>query len=130
MIAKRTKHLKLGLLPRMDARPRAKGGWTFRYYTYDRKYINLGHDRAEAIKRVLEMERRAPDTGTVAELLREYMASGSFKNELVARTQDDYIAASKEILERFADMPVDDVKPPHIARYLRVERRGARARKP
>ncbi len=116
MIAKRTKHLKLGLLPRMDARPRAKGGWTFRYYTYDRKYINLGHDRAKAIKRVLEMEQRAPDTGTVAELLRQYMASGSFKNELAPRTQDDYIAASKEILERFADMPVEDVKPPHAAK--------------
>lgn len=128
MIAKRTKYLKLGLLPRMEARPRAKGGWTFRYYTYDRKYINLGHDRAEAIKRVLEMEQRAPDTGTVAELLREYMASGSFKNELAPRTQDDYVAASKEILERFADMPVDDVKPPHIARYLRVERAAAPVR--
>ena len=89
MIAKRTKHLKLGLLPRMEARPRAKGGWTFRYYTYDRKYINLGHDRAEAIKRVLEMERRAPDTGTVGELIREYMASGGFKNDLAPKTQDD-----------------------------------------
>lgn len=128
MIAKRTKHLKLGLLPRMEARPRAKGGWTFRYYTYDRKYINLGHDRAAAIKRVLEMEQRAPDTGTVAELLREYMASGAFKNDLAPRTQDDYIAASKEILKCFGSMPVEDVKPPHVARYLRVERAKAPVR--
>ena len=98
MITKRTKHLKLRLPPRMEARPRAKGGWTFRYYAYDRKCINLGHDRAEAIKRVLEIEQRAPDTGTVAKLLREYMASGSFKNEVAPRTQDDYIASSKELL--------------------------------
>lgn len=128
MIAKRTKNLKLGLLPRMDARPRAKGGWTFRYYTYDRKYINLGHDRAEAIKRVLEMERRAPDTGTIGELIREYMSSGGFKNDLAPKTQDDYITASKQVLERFSAMQVDDVKPPHIAKYLRVERAAAPVR--
>jgi len=128
MIAKRSKNLALGLLPRMDARPRKDGGWTFRYYTYDRKYINLGHDRAEAIRKVLEMERRAPDTGTVAEMVREFLASGQFKNELGQRTQDDYIEASKHILRVFGAMPVEAVKPPHVARYLRVERAAAPVR--
>jgi integrase len=124
MIAKRTKNLKLGLLPRMDARPRKGGGWTFRYYGYDRRYINLGHDRGEAIRKVLEMERRAPDTGTVAELVREYLASADFKG-LGDRTQADYLAYSKHIIKVFGTVQVTDMQPPHIARYLRIERSEA-----
>lgn len=56
------------------------------------------------------------------------MASGGLKNDLAEKTQDDYITASKQVLERFSTMQVDDVKPPHIARYLRVERAAAPVR--
>ena len=122
MIATRTKNRHLGLLPRMDARKRERGGYTYRYLTHDRKYINLGHDRAEAIRKVLEMERRAPTTGTVQELVETYLQSATFA-EKGRRTQDDYLRHSKEILRVFGQMQVDDISPPHIARYLRIERK-------
>ncbi|WP_341667396.1 tyrosine-type recombinase/integrase [Alcaligenes sp. SDU_A2] len=125
MIASRKKNRHLGLLPRMDARKRKGGGYTYRYLTYDRRYINLGHDRAEAIKRVLEMEQRAPDTGTVTELLREYFRSSNFKNDISPRTQQDYLGYSKQILRVFGQMQASDILPPHIARYLRIERASA-----
>ena len=55
-----------GLLPGMNAGKRARGGYTYRYITYDRRYINLG----QAIQKVLEMEQRAPTAGTVEEMVR------------------------------------------------------------
>src|SRR5690606_36845495 len=97
MTAKRTTNKRLGLLPRMDARPRARGGFTYRYLTYERKYINLGRDRAKAIQKVLEMEQRAPTTGTVEELVRTYLQSATFER-LGERTQKDYLGYSKNIL--------------------------------
>jgi integrase len=128
MIARRSKNLKLGLLPRMDARPRKNGGYTYRYLDYSRKYINLGHDREEAIRKVLQFERRAPDTGTIAELVREFMASAQFTNDLGARTQKDYLEASRHILRVFGQLQVPDVQPQHIAKYLRMERAAAPVR--
>lgn len=124
MIAARKKNKHLGLLPRMDARKRARGGYTYRYLTYERKYINLGHDRNEAIRRVLEMERRAPTTGTVQELVTTYLESATFA-EKGKRTQDDYLRHSKEVLRVFGDVQVSDITPQHIARYLRKERKEA-----
>ena len=125
MIAKRTKNARLGLLPRMDARQRKGGGYTYRYLTYGRQYINLGHDRAEAIRKVLEMERRAPTTGTVQELVAEYFKSASFKSDIGARTQSDYLGYSRQVLRVFGAMQAADIRPPHIARYLRIERASA-----
>lgn len=124
MIAKRTKNKSLGLLPRMDARKRAKGGYTYRYLTYERKYINLGHDRNAAIQKVLEMERRAPTTGTVQELVTVYFESAAFSS-LAPRTQSDYLGYSKQVLRTFAEMQVSDVRTTDIARYLRRERKEA-----
>lgn len=124
MIATRTKNRHLGLLPRMDARKRAKGGYTYRYLTYERKYINLGQDRNEAIRKVLEMERRAPTTGTVQELVSTYLESATFA-EKGPRTQDDYLRHTKEVLRVFGQMQVSDITPQHIARYLRKERKEA-----
>lgn len=124
MIASRIKNKHLGLLPRMDARKRAKGGYTYRYLTHDRKYINLGHDRSEAIRKVLEMERRAPTTGTIQELVATYLQSTTFA-EKGKRTQEDYLRHSKEILRVFGQMQVADMNPPHVARYLRIERKDA-----
>ena len=125
MIARRTKNAKLGLLPRMDARRRKDGGYTYRYLTYDRRYINLGRDRSAAIQQVLEMERRAPTTGTVQELVSEYLKSANFKHDIGKRTQADYLGYSKQILRVFGAMKAADVLPPHIARYLRIERASA-----
>lgn len=124
MTAARTTNKRLGLLPRMDARPRAKGGFTYRYLTHDRRYINLGHDRAEAIQKVLEMEQRAPTTGTVEEMVRAYLQSTTFE-QLGERTKQDYLRYSKNILQIFGRMQAMEVKPPHIARYLRIERKDA-----
>ncbi|MFC4275228.1 hypothetical protein [Achromobacter aloeverae] len=86
--------------------------------------MSLGPDRQEVIRKVLEMERRAPDTGTVAEMVGEYLASGDFK-KVGERTKADYLVYSKHTLRVFGGLQVTDLQPPHIARYLRIERKEA-----
>jgi hypothetical protein len=49
-----------GLLPRMEARPWADGKTiTYRYHPIGGKPVNLGTDRAEACRRVLELNGQA-----------------------------------------------------------------------
>jgi hypothetical protein len=50
-----------GLLPRMEARPRKDGLTTYRYHPLGAKPINLGTDKGEAIRKVLDMNGRADD---------------------------------------------------------------------
>lgn len=127
MIARRKKNIHLGLLPRMDAYKRKGGGFTYRYKRYDGSYLPLGTDRAAAVRRVLELEHRAPGGGTIASLVREYLSSGLFKG-LSPRTQLDYIDASKHVLGTFGEMDADSLEPRHIAKYLRIERADAPVR--
>lgn len=64
-----------GLLPRMEARTRKDGLTTYRYHPLRPdggrgKPINLGTDKALAIRMVLDMASRAPDQGTIGQLWR------------------------------------------------------------
>lgn len=68
----RDRQSALGLLPRMEARPRKDGLTTYRYHTMDRKAMNLGSDKVIAIRKVLDLLGRAPDEGTVRSLRRLY----------------------------------------------------------
>ena len=66
----------LGLLPLMEARPHKDGKTvTYRYHPRGGKPINLGTDKTKAIRKVLDMANKAPDTGTVGQLWRIYKES-------------------------------------------------------
>lgn len=115
-----------GLLPRMEAMPR-KVGFTYRYHPVGAKPINLGHDKDEAIRKVLDLTGDNSDRGTVNELWRLYNLSDSW-NELAQATRDDYTQSSKHLLKIFGALQPAALKPTHVNRYLRVERADASVR--
>lgn len=121
MSRKRDRESGQGLLPRMEAVPR-KDGYTYRYHPHKGKPIPLGRDKLEAIKKVADLLGKNPDKGTVAELWRLYQETTGWKEDLSKGTKDDYTQCSGPLLERVGEMAPAEIKPKHIARYLRVER--------
>lgn len=123
----RDRHTNLGLLPRMEARPLKRGGFTFRYHPYKAKPIDLGRDRLAAIQKVLDMTSTNTDAGTIEELWRLYQDSPYWK-KLSPSSHIDYAQASKHVLRVFGEARSTDIAPTDIARYLRVERADAPVR--
>ena len=113
-----------GLLPRMEARPRKDGLTTYRYHPMGGKPVNLGTDRAAALRRVLDMNSRAGDQGTVAQIWRLYQESSRWKR-LADSTQRVYKEQWRILEPVWGGAPVEQVRPSDIARYLRVERADA-----
>lgn len=114
-----------GLLPLMEARPWKDGRTvTYRYHPLGGKPIPLGTDRDEAIRKVLELNRRAPDSGTLAEMWRLYKKSPDWA-ALAPGTQVDYELCWTQLEPRFGAMQPRAITALHCRRYLRVERAGS-----
>lgn len=116
-----------GLLPRMEARPRKDGKVTYRYHIAGGRPVNLGTDRLEACRRVLDLLGIADDRGTIGKLWELYRESLAWQG-LRERTRADYEAYSVELLRVFGTTPADTITAPDVARYLRVERKAAPVR--
>ncbi|MES2247639.1 MAG: tyrosine-type recombinase/integrase [Pseudomonadota bacterium] len=114
----------MGLLPRMEARPRKNGGFTYRYHPMGGKPLNLGQDKGEAIRKVLDLNNKAGDEGQFSRLWRLYQERPEFKR-LAESTKDQYRDNWKELEKVFARGIVAATKPKDIARYLRVHRASA-----
>lgn len=109
-----------GLLPRMEARPWRDGKTvTFRYHPIGGRPINLGTDRAEAIRRVLDMNRSG--AASLSDLWRAYQTTPAWLR-LAAGTRVDYTQASGPLLRVFGDVTPASLRPADIYRYLNVER--------
>lgn len=114
-----------GLLPLMEARPWKDGKTvTYRYHPLGGKPVNLGTDREAAILAVLQMNRRAPDSGTLAEMWRLYKASPEWA-ALAEGTRADYELCWTQLEPRFGHMQPRQITSQHCRRYLRVERAKA-----
>lgn len=116
-----------GLLPRMQARPRADGLTTYRYKPVNGAWVNLGTDKTEAIRKALELNNESPDRGTINHLWALYQGGADWK-ALSQASRDDYTQSSKQLLKRFGLAAPGDVTPQVCARYLRVERAVAPVR--
>jgi integrase len=109
----------------MEARPWADGvTCTYRYHPVGKKPINLGTDRAEAMRKVLEMNGQADDSGTISRLWEHYKASPEWA-ALKERTQADYEDYSGPLLAVFGSVHASSIMAPDVARYLRTERKDA-----
>jgi integrase len=126
MSRRRDKISSFGLLPRMEVYQR-KNGFTYRYHPIGGKPISLGHDKEVAIRRVLDLNLDNSDRGQLKELWRLYQESKAWET-LAQGTRDDYVQSSKQLIPVFGDMAPIQIKPAHIARYLRVERSAAPVR--
>jgi integrase len=114
-----------GLLPRMEARPWADGKtMSYRYHPVGGKPMNLGTDKQTAIQKVLDLNQRPDDKGTVNELWRLYQQSLEWK-ALAESTRTFYANTSKQLLELFGEARAALIRPADVNRYLRVERSSA-----
>lgn len=116
-----------GLLPRMEARPRADGLVTYRFKPIKGKAINLGTDKAAALQKVLHINNETPNKGTVAALWDMYQASADWA-ALSNNSRTDYLQCSKPLLKVFGEVDPESITPAMCARYLRVERGAAPVR--
>lgn len=116
-----------GLLPRMEARPRKNGQYTYRYHPLGGKPINLGGDRQAALQKVLDMTGRSSDEGTLNSLWRLYQDTPNWKR-LADATRHDYQDCALKLLPVFGEAHAGAIRPADIARYLRVERADAPVR--
>lgn len=120
------KPVRDGLLPRMEARP-TKNGFTYRYHPVGGKPINLGSDRVEAIRKVLDMTGAGDDIGTIRRLWEQFQETPGWKR-YSQYTRADYTQCSLKLLEIFGDMRASDIDATDVARYLRKERADAPVR--
>jgi integrase len=129
MSRERDRASNAGLLPLMEARPLKSGGFSYRYHPIGRKPVGLGRDRADAIRKVLDLNGESTDRGTVNELWRLYTEGKKSKwHKLAATTRDDYTQASIPLLKVFGKMHAAAIRPVHLNKYLRVKREDAPVR--
>ena len=111
-----------GLLPRMEARLWSNGKTTtYRYHPVGGKPINLGTDRAAAIRAVLDLNGNAAHHGTLRWVWEQYQTAKRWK-KLAAGTQADYALAWKQLDARLGKLPVLAITPPMVARYVHLDR--------
>lgn len=128
MSRRRERESAKGLLPLMEARPWRDGKTvTYRYHPLDGKPVNLGTDRDAAILQVLQLARRAPDSGTLAEMWRLYQQTDDWR-ALAPSTQADYRMCWAQLEQRFGRMPPRSITALHCRKYLRFERADASVR--
>lgn len=114
-----------GLLPRMEARPWTNGKTTtYRYHPVAGKPINLGTDKMEAIRKVLDMNGQGDDYGTLAWVWEQYQNSPRWKR-LAKTTQDDYRNAWKQIEPVLGHLQISAIDTTMVARYVHIERASA-----
>lgn len=128
MPRRRDRATATGLLPLMEARPHKDGVTvTYRYHPRGGKPINLGTDKDAAILAVLQMARRAPDSGTLSETWRQYRATPDWQ-ALADGTRADYELCWTQLDPRFGHMAPAHITALHCRKYLRVERAASPVR--
>jgi integrase len=117
-----------GLLPLMESRPWKDGKTvSYRYHPLGGKPTPWTTDKAAVIEQVLQLTRRAPDSGTVAEMWRLYKKTSDWQ-ALAAGTQTDYELCWTQLEPRFGKMQPRAITALHCRRYLRHERADAPVR--
>lgn len=111
------------LPPQMRARRR--GDTTYYYYDTGerpRREIPLGKEYVLAVQKWSELHAApAPVQITVGYAISQYLASDDFAR-ISSGTQADYRYALDQLIEHFADAPMDEVRPPHLQLY--IDKRG------
>jgi len=110
----------------MEARINKKG-ITYRYHPVGGKPINLGNDKIEAVRKVMNLQGLGDDIGTVNRLWEQYKESNYWKR-LSDATKKDYTQCSTPLLKVFGPYRASDIDAPAVARYLRIERSDAQVR--
>ncbi|WP_150112412.1 tyrosine-type recombinase/integrase [Ferrovum myxofaciens] len=113
----RDRQSQTGLLPRMEARRWKNGTIQYRYRMSDGRWIALGNDKNDAIRKVLDLSGESLDLGTINAIWREYRESKGWLS-LAELTRKDYEGSSVALLGVFGRMQASEVKASHVATYL------------
>lgn len=89
---------------------------TYYTITISNERINLGHDFADAKRKLLELEEGRPVAGTMCELIKRYMKEISPKK--AASTHKDELSSAERLISVFGKMNPADIRPVHVAKYL------------
>lgn len=117
-----------GLLPRMEARPRAGGGFTYRFHPHEGKPIGLGRDLAAALRQVLDLTGQSDQQGTLRWIWEKFTDPNRPAKrwaKLAEATQEDYRAAWKQIDKSLGSMQASAITSNVVARYIHEERAEA-----
>ena len=114
-----------GLLPRMEARPHKDGKTiTYRFHPVGSKPVNLGTDKAIALRKVLDMNGQGDGMGTLRWVWERFQESPRWKKYSQA-TRDDYEAAWKQLDARLGHMHMGEISTYIVVQYVHVERADA-----
>jgi integrase len=118
-----------GLLPLMETRRWSDGKTvTYRYHPRGSKPVNLGTDRSEAIRKVLDMNGTGEHFGTLRWVWERFADAKSPSPKwarLTEGTRADYRLAWKQIDARLGHMNIAAISANIVARYVHVERTNA-----
>lgn len=110
----------------MEARPWSDGKTiAYRYHPIGGKPINLGTDKTEALRQVLEINGQArAGMGTLRWVWDQFQTSPRWV-KLSDATRIDYASAWKQIDQRLGHMPIAEIGTYVVARYVHIERASA-----
>lgn len=121
-----------GLLPLMEARPWKDGKTvTYRYHPIGGKPINLGTDRTNALRQVLDLSGRRDTHGTLQWVWEKYSAEEDARGKpittgrwmkLAPGTRADYQLAWRQIEPVLGEMLMAEITSTVVARYVHIER--------
>ena len=115
----------VGLLPRMEARPWSDGkNITYRFHPVGGKPVNLGTDKAAALRKVLDMNGQTDGTGTLSWVWERFKESPRWK-KYAESTRVDYTEAWKQIDARLGHMHIGEITTYIVVQYVHVERADA-----
>lgn len=107
------------------------------YYTLAPGYVGLGHDITAARRKLLELQEKPAERGTIAELLADFMAHRRAKSAALVkqgkqakpsvRTLEDNEKEAANLNKVFGHMFVADLEMHHAWRYIHEYRRCVRA---
>jgi integrase len=117
----------VGLLPRMESRPWSDGKTiTYRFHPVGGKPVNLGTDKAAALRKVLDMNGapKQDSHGTLRWVWEHFKESPRWKR-YAETTRADYEAAWKQLDDRLGHMHMAEITTFVVARYVHIERANA-----
>lgn len=122
-------HKRDGLLPGMQARPRADGRVSYRWKPHGKApWVPLGLDLDDAIRKVLALKRGDAREDTLRWVWEHYRKHSPRWAKLGDGTRADYELAWKQLDDRLGDMRIEDITTKIVAHYVHVERASAKRR--
>ncbi len=81
-----------------------------------RRYIPLGSDYAQALRKWAELEGQPQQGSTIADALDRFLVE--VVPQKASTTQREYLREMGQLRAVFGQMPLSDVRSPHVAQYL------------